>query len=496
MAPKIQPESLFQISLNKATDLLHEISLHLYLENETFYTDHCQLKIEAIQDHLVDLLPLSVFEKLAENRGRFKRLPGHYMPLNFTQEPCLGRIKVGMFLHPTITKLRVNADELVMGVLPYSASENDAFWFGRLQAMTNLVRLDLNQLATDEILKIVSQCCPKLEALKFASRLKRQAALHVMGCVSDEGLLNLLKCHHLKQVHVDGLRASLPGARRFILGLPNLEEVNFEEMGSILQNAEPERELRLKCFTEINPICVHIDAIRLLCPNLQQLTLKIRKAQEDDKICRIVMETLALSDLKLKFLITEKYPFSESYKKMLERKGQGLTTLSVETLEDLDIDDVEYIARTCPNLSSLSISTSERRTTVSVLNLPKLKRCQYFRNLKSLSLFGLNGKTESIILMTLLGAHQIQSVYMQRFTSGENMDRVLQILMANNRLDHLNKLEMTSSFSPVVIEKLIHHCPKLRVLSLNSDPRHAEEFGRLSKDLRSQNYDIQIKLIV
>ncbi len=50
---------------------------------------------------------------------------------------------------------------------------DELFWHTQLRRLTNLVSLSLNLIATDDILVLVGESCPKLEIVNIISRIKQ-----------------------------------------------------------------------------------------------------------------------------------------------------------------------------------------------------------------------------------------------------------------------------------------------------------------------------------
>ena len=134
------------------------------------------------------------------------------------------RIKLGLFLHPSIRKFNVDGkgNELMLmqqqdefGTSSIGGLD-ELFWCAHIRRLVNLIHLNLNLITTDEILLLIGNYCHKLEVVNIVSRIKQDnipqepnqdgqpppmfPGITLKFCVSDIGLAALLKCQLLHKI--------------------------------------------------------------------------------------------------------------------------------------------------------------------------------------------------------------------------------------------------------------------------------------------------------
>ena len=168
MAPQIQPWPLYRICLSSASQLVDQGCINVFLEHGSYGNQDCVDAIQELQNYLISTLPLTVFQHLADDRNACART--HNPLLFWSLDP---RIKLGLFLHPSITKFAVDnkGNELMLNQSHDEFSGlDDFFWCAHIQRLVNLVYLNLNLITTDEILVLVGKFCLKLEIVNIVSR--------------------------------------------------------------------------------------------------------------------------------------------------------------------------------------------------------------------------------------------------------------------------------------------------------------------------------------
>ena len=118
-------------------------------------------------------MPITIFEHLAEDRNESSRSGGlstnsgsvlfsssHHLHLSlWSKDP---RIKLGIFLHPRITRFNVDSKGNELMLMQQNESEglaggmggglDEFFWCAHIRRLVNLTHLNLNLITTDEIL--------------------------------------------------------------------------------------------------------------------------------------------------------------------------------------------------------------------------------------------------------------------------------------------------------------------------------------------------------
>jgi len=520
------PESLFDLSLESCSTLLSNVAAKLYMEYEYFEDEGCQEAIRTVQDALIHMLPLRLFETLAKHRGcRSKSLLAD-------DGLRLGRITVAIFLHHRLTRVKVQSREMKLGMIKeHGSPEGDPFWISHLRNLTNLASLDLGQLATDEMLEVIGQSCFKLQTIKFEPRIKvGDNGVFLKSCVTEQGVLTLLSCRLLRKVTVGqglaegfglGRRFDPILTRKFILGLPLLEDINYQFMGTILHGGNPEykrtyrKPTRLKIFRQCDPTDVSVSDIELECPDLHHLTLDVDRTaraqttahqpEENAQKCSSIVMALAESEsINLRTLYVGHYPFCDAMKKFVQIKGSNLVNLEIKNYREtnwpldhpMDSSHVELIGQHCPNLRILSIRHLKPAATGGpVLNLAQIRQRQYFKNLRTLNIWGDDWNTDHLIPTLLLCATQIQEVYLTRITfcpRRVSIDRPLSTVLGHNPMTDLTTFQncgrLCMSFQ--VLQRLTDQCTSLREIQVKEHVDETEQFKDLVDSLRRQNVHI------
>ncbi len=424
MAPQLQPLSLYRLCLSSASQLIDQSCTNIFLENGSYGNQDCVNAIQELQSYLTTLLPLTVFEHLSEDRNSTTR--NHNPLIYWSKDP---RIKLGLFLHPSIRKFVVDnkGNELMLsqphdditstsavGSLANNSGLDDFFWCAHIRRLVNLVYLNLNLITTDEILFLVGKFCLKLEIINIVSRIKQdyiqQDPLPAVGeevaggadapggggggiaaiqplpnifpgialrfCVSDFGLESLLNCQFLRKITMNKITnhsgmptnrgISLDGVGKLVQGLPYLEIISFGSMGKILQNSafNEEKPLKLVHYYELDPEFVQVDRLQRLCPNLAHINLSVPitinpsgniDANANGTPCVDILNALAVSNLPLRIVELQHFPYCDAFEKFLRNKGSKLQELLFRAINNLNSKHLLFIGSHCKMLQKLHI---------------------------------------------------------------------------------------------------------------------------------------------
>ena len=102
-------ESLFRSNMHQLL-LKSQLSFHvfftkactaIFLEYGSYGNEDCLEAIDLLQNHLLATLPQSIFQHLSEDRNSTNK--NSFQLLIWSKDP---RIKLGVFLHPSLTKFR------------------------------------------------------------------------------------------------------------------------------------------------------------------------------------------------------------------------------------------------------------------------------------------------------------------------------------------------------------------------------------------------------
>lgn len=495
---------------------------------------------------LITTLPLTVFEQLAEDRNSRKSFSSGLHGIQSHNSNLLlwskdPRIKLGLFLHPSISKFNVDGkgNELMLMQQqddfggPFVGGLDEFFWCAQLTSLVNLVHLNLNLITTDEILLLVGSSCPKLEVVNIVSRIK-QDTVHTYNnegqgqgpyptaqfpgitlkfCVSDVGLNSLLKCQNLRRVTMNKIinhspanrGITLKGVRRLVQGLPLLEYINFGSIGKIL--SECEEKLKLTHFSELDPAFVDVKRLQRLCPLIGHVSLSVpitinSSGNIDANVapCVAILEALAESELKLKVLDLQHFPFGDAFKKLLKAKGQRLQELHFRAITTLNSEHLVFIGENCPRLQWLHIKEVGPEPSTSSanfvgINSTALKRQNMFTELQTLQVSGRAWHPNIVLPILLTSAHKLTKLSLLNMTQRMAMDQALNRVMQSNKLSKVATISLYSGcfLSMDLVRRLTFLCPKLTVFSfIQSENVDLAEVERLRLEVSAKNLNIKL----
>nr|CAD7454710.1 unnamed protein product [Timema tahoe] len=277
MPPRKEPWSLYKTSIRYVLNMIGEACFTMEKRYGNYDHDKCREQIVIFQEYLAYNLPSTILDELWDVR-------------RFVTETNLKndhRILTAVSMHRNMLKFIVNHESY-----KFKVCGDNSFWMTQLSRLNNLVVLDLYLACTDEILKVVGKCCPKLEQIDIVSKMEADHtyadgnnlfnALKIKFFVSDNGLLHLSNCKKLKVIYMNkmirsqsaGRVVSKSGIRQLIKALPNIEFVSYNDMGLVIaQEMDDVGTLSLRRIIDQHPDISHIFAAARLCPKLDNLSL-------------------------------------------------------------------------------------------------------------------------------------------------------------------------------------------------------------------------------
>nr|CAD7587060.1 unnamed protein product [Timema genevievae] len=277
MPPRKEPWSLYKTSIRYVLNMIGEACFTMEKRYGNYDHDKCRERIVIFQEYLAYNLPSTILDELWDMR-------------RFVTETNLKndhRILTAVSMHRNMLKFIVNHESY-----KFKVCGDNSFWMTQLSRLNNLVVLDLYLACTDEILKVVGKCCPKLEQIDIVSKMEADHtyadgnnlfnALKIKFFVSDNGLLHLSNCKKLKVIYMNkmirsqsaGRVVSKSGIRQLIKALPNIEFVSYNDMGLVIaQEMDDVGTLSLRRIIDQHPDISHIFAAARLCPKLDNLSL-------------------------------------------------------------------------------------------------------------------------------------------------------------------------------------------------------------------------------
>jgi len=540
MAPCLQPRSLYRICLSTASHMVDQGCTNIFLEHGSYGNQDCVDAINDLQKYLTSNVPLTIFEHLAEDRNSCTR---NHNPLIIWSKDQ--RIKLGLFLHPSIRKFTVDnkGNELMLSQVKFCLQPghddihsglDDFFWCAHIPRLVNLIYLNLNLITTDEILILIGKFCQKLEVVNIVSRIKQDyiqqesnfPGITLKFCVSDVGLEALLKCQKLRKItmnknfnhsanHYAYGGITLQGVRKLVKGLPALEMISFGSMGKILNSsgdfddiAEP---LKLIHFNELDPECVHVPKLQRLCPNIAHINLSVPISINPSGLidanangpCVEILKALAKSDLPLRIIELQHFPYCKAFEDLLKAKGHGLHELLFRAINSLNSKHILYIGKHCKALQRLHIKElgPEEDQTMVLMTATKMLEMKLFPDLQSVHIHGRNWNSKAVLPLVLMSATKIAKLQLMNMSARQSMDPAWTRILASNKMAKLTSVSLYSGcyVSISMVRKLTLDCPKLTFFSFIQSKEHnwqkkleLAEVERLRLECSRKNLNIKL----
>ena len=192
-------------------------------------------------------------------------------------------------------------------------------------------------------------------------------------CVSDIGLVALCQCKLLHKITMNKITnqtampsnrgITLEGVRKLVKGLKFLEFISFGSIGKIINHADfdPKKEkLRLTYYSELDTSFVDISRLSQLCPFIVSISLSVPisinvvgNVDADLTKCVDILEALAKSDLPLRHIELQHFPFCEAFSMLLRKKGPRLQDLLFRAINPISSEHLICIGENCPRLQKL-----------------------------------------------------------------------------------------------------------------------------------------------
>lgn len=534
MAPPLQPWPLYRICLSASSSLVDQACTNIFLEHGSYGNQECTDAIGELQKYLVQSLPQTIFEHLSEDRNARTRHQNSLVL--WSKDP---RIKLGLFLHPSIRKFNVDGkgNELMLmqqqdefGTSSIGGLD-ELFWCAHIRRLVNLIHLNLNLITTDEILLLIGNYCHKLEVVNIVSRIKQDnipqepnqdgqpppmfPGITLKFCVSDIGLAALLKCQLLHKITMNKITnqslmpsnrgITLEGVRNLVKGLPKLEYISFGSMGKILHTGFDSKveELKLNYYSELDPTFVNISLLQSLCPHIAHLSLSVPitinsngNVDANVKPCEEILRALAKSQLPLTTLELQHFPYCPAFQELLQSKGHRLQELLFRAINNLSSQHLIFIGERCKNLQKLHIKelgpepeTEVFTSMISILN----KRL--YGELRILHMSGRGWNPKVVLPIMLMSASKISKLSLLNMSSRLNMDQAWNRVLASNKLLNMVSISLYSGciVSVSLVRKLTLECPKLTFFSfIQSENMELAEVERLRLEVTKKNLNIKL----
>ncbi|XP_017793911.1 PREDICTED: uncharacterized protein LOC108575593 [Habropoda laboriosa] len=349
---------------------------------------------------------------------------------------------------PDMTGLEVL--DLGSGSAGWRTSDIEKVIITGVSSMPNLVCFTLCFDCTDNIIAALAQNCKKLQKLDVtASR-----------SVTERSVIPLLSCKYLKQIILCRTSMSIPGYANLFLEHLNIEDIGrCDEFGYILEYIQQSEidtttSFHIRTFESRNFNLEHLYLLVDMCPYITSLCLL-----RDERI--IDLTILATLDYlkELKLLSCDFY--THGINTLLEIKGQTITNLHLEHVDEIDLNALICISQYCPDLNSLVFYNCE--FSQDVLYYPRKFTIPPFQCLEKIKCVI---ECANVHLEFLL-SHCKNIKFIQLGSSTGIGDETIRKIFMHNQMRKLEELKILFShdLSMNTIQLLMHHCDNLHRLS-------------------------------
>lgn len=503
-----QPKSLVDLAIGESAQVIFKLCVQIESKWGDYNEPMAKAQIQYLQNHLLETIPLALFNKLHERRSQ-----------SLEYELRDHRILLGVFLHKNLRSLST------LSVSLRALIASDDFWLEVLPTLKNIVELNLKLTCTDEILHVVGENCPKLESINCISKMSTVNrnfpsnlnfnALKVELFVSDEGLKSLTKCKKLKKVTMNrkinsqcaGKKPTIDGIRNLVKTLPELEYLTFDDLGSVISTGmEDCGPLSLLQLSDTHPTSDHIKEMARLCPNLKELLLirpinmdngNFENAGLNDSVYGSdVLTILSNTNLRLELLGLEHFSFDLNLVNYLTVKGHHLTSLKLfGHYEQITSEEILIIGEACPNLVGLHLlGLSPERKKFYPLKKPKY----IFKNLSCINLGGGDWDPFTILPMCIIHAQNLVRMTLSNRGCEMVLDDLFTELMTIHKFQKLKVLNLYQGcvISFKTFQSFVFHCPSLSFAEVTASHNlTVAQVHSFVRDLIINNYDLIICVV-
>jgi ribonucleases P/MRP protein subunit RPP40 len=345
-----------------------------------------------------------------------------------------------------------------------------------IENMSNLMHLRLNYDCTDNVLKTLVKNCPRLMSLDITNSKN----------INNASVDILVDLKNLRQIQLYRTSVSMEGFINILLHLPELRDIGrYDELGRCLEYIDDYYptygNFKLESFISIQATTKQIQILSEKCPNVSSISLFHNILLLD------LMVLIGLNNLaKLKLLSCDF--FADQIRDVLQVKGCNLTFLSLEHVDEIDMNALVYISQYCTELKTLVLCNCNliESTSVTRSKLPP------FMNLENLTLIG--ECTSQHLEFILCNSHRLKFIHFgtQIITTDELFVKVF----LRNELSQLEEIRILHSDFVTVktAYALVNNCINLQKLFeiecwLNVLPC---EFDELKQYIKAKNFDVDL----
>ncbi|CAB3383237.1 Hypothetical predicted protein [Cloeon dipterum] len=501
-----QPLSLMWTSMVEVTRLIQGACDNIY-NSHMSSNDHNLLSpleasseaIEEVRRYFIDPLPYLLREMIC-NRRHLEFNCENYV--NKAPQKLLIFLRVVM--HKDLTIFHIPVLKLLpshLGALP------DSFWCQQLSTMNKLQSLNLANVCTDELLRVISESCPLLEDIKVVSKSRNMSAefnfnaLRKAYHVTDSGLLYLRRCKRLKRISIGVARMqnrqiTPKGILTLMLDLPDLQGLNYPYMDAVLQNLIAngiETTFKIEQIVDKSCTLSHAQMLAAQFQNLKRLHLDLSQDMAKEKQLlesTAILKLLADSSLKLNSLRLGKICVSkQTLLEFLSVKGAFLSELILyDNACEIDAKTLILIGTMCPYLVQMCLQNLETGDFCGQVP-PGL-----FPHLKDLSIISRNSWDLSILLSILIKGEELVTLNIDVHYRLCNINNFFTNFFKYAKLPKLRKIIFGGSaiINQSTLENLYNNCPNLETIMCEESLVQLTKqsfLDDLRDEINSKNYD-------
>lgn len=345
-----------------------------------------------------------------------------------------------------------------------------------LTNMSNLMHLSLNYDCTDNVLKTLVKNCPRLTSLDVTNSKN----------INNASVDILVDLKQLRVLQLYRTSVSMEGFINILLHLPELREIGrFDELGRCFEYIDDYYptygNFKLDSFVSVQATTKQIQIVCEKCPKLSSISLFYNIFLLD------LMALIGINQLaKLKLLSCDF--FADRIRDLIEVKGCNLTYLSLEHVDEIDMNALVYISQNCPDLKTLVLCNCNLILSTSI----RRGKLPPFMNLENLTLIG--EATSQHLEYILYNAHKIRFIHFG--TQIITNDELFEKLFLRNEMSQLEEIRILhSDFLTIkTAYALVNNCVKLQKLFeieswLNVTPW---EFEELKSYVKAKNFDVDL----
>jgi len=505
MPQKKQPLSLFWTCIFDVSKMIQDASDKIFNASCTTCStlfnndDYTSKLVEEVQHYFCDPLPYLLLEMVCNQR----HLSAHVEKPQTTKKLT---IFLQIVMHKNLTIFHIPR----LNMLPYQLNSiPESFWCQTLSNMNKIKHLNLSNVCTDELLRVISDNCPLLEDIKIVSKSRNMSAEFNFNAlrkgyhVTDNGLISLTKCKKLKRINIGVARVhnrqiTPKSIATLLRELPDLRAINYPHMDQVLQLVSSSQQFKIQHITDQNCTLQHVQLYIRHFPNLVHLHLELSKGGDLSKENQYqqttpIMQLLKNSNLKLSGLaLSSFWVTTDVLLEFLSVKGANLLELGLDSKScEVDAQTLQSIGQMCPFLVQLVVKHLE--TGDFCTHIPS----KLFPYLQNLSFATRNSWDVSKLLSILLQGGRLTVFNIDVCYNLSNMNAFFRDFFVNNQLLFLRKVVFGGSalIDQLTVENFYKKCPKLKFLMCSESlvQLKRETFlDDLRTDITTNNYDFDL----